>query len=107
MSFVMAAEPNKSSKKNPMNEPNDGGAVNKRLREALLIEDHGTPDAQKTALVDEIINSFQNPEKWPITDSERIALLRSLMRRALTIRRTEDAMLTARKNERTENDPNH
>lgn len=69
--------------------------VRQRLRKALLTENHGTPEAQKTALVDEILNCFRDPAKWPLLDSERIELLKRLYRKAQSIRETEEAYAAA------------
>jgi len=61
-----------------------------RVKRAILVADHGEPEAQKNGLVEKIIVVFTDPEKWPMTDSERIALLKELYRTAQMIRRIED-----------------
>ncbi len=61
------------------------------IRKALLLQTNGPIDAQKDALVDEIISVFSQPEKWPMTDGDRIALLKRLYSRAVRIRTTERA----------------
>ena len=65
--------------------------VRRRLRKAILTDDHGTPAAQKNALVEEILNTFVNPDKWPMDDGSRICFLKGLYRRAQLIRETEEA----------------
>lgn len=73
-----------------MSKQTDGeNPVNPRLREALLIERNGTPLKQKDALVQEILSSFQDPSNWPMTDNERVMLLRSFYRKAKVIVETE------------------
>lgn len=69
--------------------------VRRRLRKALLLEDHGTPNEQKDALVNEILNCFQDPAKWPLTDTERIELLKMLYGKARWIPETEAACAAA------------
>lgn len=61
------------------------------LRRAMLIENHGTAEAQKTVLVGAILTAFQDPNKWPMTDGERLELLRRIYRMAQCIRETEQA----------------
>ena len=63
-----------------------------RLRGAVLTESNGVLAERKDALVTAIIDSFQDPSRWPMTDAERLDLLRSLYRKALCIRSTEAAV---------------
>lgn len=65
------------------------------LRKQLLIENHGEPSKQKTELVRFILASFESPDKWPLTDQERCALLRKMYEMASIIRNTEEAVKDA------------
>lgn len=60
-----------------------------RHKGALLIGVHGDVENQKNALVDRIIDTFGIPDRWPLTDVERIELLKDLFRMAQTIKETE------------------
>jgi len=44
------------------------------------------PDWLKDELVTYIIDSFQSPERWPMTDIQRVRLLTELYNKALLIR---------------------
>lgn len=59
------------------------------LAATLQVENHGTPEEQKEALVNAIMDAFQNPQQWPTTDADRITLLRKLYGMAYEVRRTE------------------
>ena len=65
--------------------------VIRNIRRHELLEHHGEPPVQKERLVDEILSTFQNAEKWPMTDAERIATLQKWYRMAQAIRETEAA----------------
>lgn len=69
--------------------------VMRRLRKTILLQDKGTPDEQKNNLVDAILETFGNPDKWPMDDGSRICFLKELYRRAQTIRETEAACKAA------------
>lgn len=62
----------------------------KDLRRNLLIESYGSPDKQKNTLVSDILNAFVSPDRWPMTDTERIALIRRWHTQARTIYNTEN-----------------
>ncbi len=61
------------------------------VRKSLLLE-KGTPEEQRKALVDDVISAFENPNQWPLTDTERIILLRRWCSMAQTIRKTEASL---------------
>ncbi len=61
----------------------------KILQKAQLIDLHGTVEKQKDNLVQHIMDSFTNPRMWPMTDDDRIRLLKTLYNKVLTIKHTE------------------
>ena len=65
--------------------------LNRHELRSRLIELNGEPSKQKDELVQEILDVFRNPDRWPIRDEQRIEILRYLYRCAETIRRTETA----------------
>jgi hypothetical protein len=65
------------------------------LRASMLAHEHGDPAEQKNNLVDDILGMFNHPNEWPMTDSERIGLLKHLYRQARKIRDTENAIKAA------------
>lgn len=67
----------------------------REVQQNILIEDNGSPEDQKNALVDEILDTFCNPDQWPMDDGSRICFLKKLYRRAQTIRTTEAACKSA------------
>lgn len=60
-----------------------------KIRLNHLVDTYGEPERQKDILVAEILSAFQIPEKWPLTDAERIQLLKRLYQSAKTIEETE------------------
>jgi hypothetical protein len=64
---------------------------NDRFRSVTLKQTYGTPQEQKDKLVRKILERFQNPKHWPMTDAERCAFLREIYGNAQTIRATEEA----------------
>lgn len=52
----------------------------------------GRPSDQKEQLIDSILNSFQDPENWPTSDTSRIDLLKKWYRMAKNIRTTEESL---------------
>lgn len=58
----------------------------------IAIASHGTVDEQRAHLVLEIIETFTDPAKWPLTDSDRCAFCRYIYQMARTIKDTERAM---------------
>lgn len=62
------------------------------IRARILVRTNGTPEKQVQDLVQAILESFQDPGKWPMTDKERILLLRRLYEKARRVRQTEDAL---------------
>lgn len=60
----------------------------RRLKNKSLQEMHGDLETQHNNLVDKICSAFQDPEKWPATDQERIDLLRDIYRAAMVIKET-------------------
>lgn len=67
-----------------------------RIRVGILHENHGASAAQKEQLVTDILSQFQEPRKWPMTDVERVAVLRNFYSAALLIRETEAAERNAK-----------
>jgi hypothetical protein len=65
------------------------------LRASMLAHEHGDPAEQKNKLVADILGMFDHPNEWPLTDSERIGLLKHLYRQARKIRDTENAIKAA------------
>lgn len=63
-----------------------------RMRRSMLLKEYGTPLTQKNALVKDILDCFQDPQKWPLVDHQRVELLRLLYRKAQTIIETEEAL---------------
>jgi hypothetical protein len=63
----------------------------KHLHKQSLIETHGTVEEQKTSLVDTILATFTDPERWPMTDGDRVVVLKGLYYKARAIRETENA----------------
>lgn len=61
------------------------------LRRSILVGDHGTVEDQTKELIDEILQTFQDPDKWPMTDPDRIELLKHLYRRVQIIEKTKAA----------------
>jgi hypothetical protein len=50
-----------------------------------MLEQHGTPNAQKDELVEFILSTCQDPRKWPLTDAERIEFLKQTYERTRRI----------------------
>ncbi len=63
-----------------------------RMKAAVLKDTNGSPDEQKEELVQTIIRAFGDPDKWPLTDAERITFIKTLYKRCRTIRDTERAI---------------
>lgn len=59
------------------------------MRGALLL--NGDPETKKDELVSFILKMFGDPNFWPITDNERITVLKDIWGRARKIRDTEEA----------------
>jgi hypothetical protein len=66
--------------------------IDPRIRAALIVSNYGTPENQKDVLVTEILDVFTNPQQWPMSDTDRIELLRRWYRSAQRIRETEKAI---------------
>lgn len=67
----------------------------KGLIYADLKSAHGTVEQQKDAIFTTIESSFCDPDMWPLTDADRIKLLKELARRVLDLSRTEAAKKAA------------
>jgi hypothetical protein len=65
------------------------------LRASMLAHEYRDPAAQKNKLVADILGIFDNPVDWPMTDGDRIGLLKHLYRQARKIRDTENAIKAA------------
>jgi len=94
----LISQSKKARKDRSLNFPKSSGLVDidreriRLLRKGLLQSANGTPEHQKNELVDDILKAFSNPEHWPVTDGERVKLLRRLYTRCVKIRDTEEAM---------------
>lgn len=71
------------------------GASADILRASVLKSDYGDPSYQKDQLVNRILGAFESPDKWPMTDGERVSLLKNLWNDARLIRSTEQAIKKA------------
>lgn len=69
--------------------PDMNEQTKKRLKAALLEEQHGTAKSQKDNLVRQILSAFESPDKWPMTDAERCQLLKNLYSAATLLRHAE------------------
>lgn len=85
--------PKRRSKKAPQSDEETHMAI---IRAGLLKQTHGDPCKQKDGLVNRILNAFESVESWPMTDAERISLLRNLYNDAKRIRQTERAIAASR-----------
>ena len=56
------------------------------IRRTLIQAEYGTPAEQKDKLVDDILATCSQPELWPLTDAERVTVLRRWCQMARRIR---------------------
>lgn len=63
----------------------------RHVAKQIAIADHGTIEEQKNALVAEITCMFGDPQKWPMTDADRIEILKRWYTAAVRIRNLERA----------------
>jgi len=56
------------------------------IRKAVRKEIYGEVQKQLLMLAAEIIEAFETPDQWPMTDADRCALLKRLYSKAKTIR---------------------
>lgn len=61
----------------------------KRIRHHLLTEEHGSSAEQDRAIRQKILAAFREPARWPMTDTERVELLRGLYNQAVWAEQTE------------------
>lgn len=63
---------------------------------AIMVDDHGTPEEQRINLVNELERHFTDPEKWPLTDEQRISFIKLAYQRVKHLRATEQAIAAAK-----------
>lgn len=61
----------------------------KHVRHHLLIDQHGSLSEQDRAIRAKILMAFRTPEQWPMTDTERVELLRNLYAMAVWAEQAE------------------